>query len=190
MKTLFSPLLMAAACGLPLSALADWEIDPTHTHVSFEVGHLGLTRTPGLFRDVHGSVNFDADRIEGSSVTMTIAAGSIDTVSAPRDAALRGADWFDAERHPQIRFVSRQLRRIDATHYVIAGELTLRGKSLPVEFAATLTNRITNPFLRVPGVGFVATARVKRSDFGMDKYLGVIDDEVELKVQLELNRKS
>jgi polyisoprenoid-binding protein YceI len=187
---MLSTLMLGATCGFPLSAQADWEIDPTHTHVSFEVGHLGLTRTPGLFRDVHGSVSFDEQRIESSSVTMTISAASIDTVSAPRDAALRGADWFDAEHSPQIRFVSRQVRRVDDRHYVIAGDLTLRGRSVPVEFAATLTQRITNPFLKVPGVGFVATARVKRSDFGMNQYLGVIDDDVDLKIQLELNRKS
>lgn len=173
----------------PPMALAAWEIDPSHTHVGFQVGHLGLTHTPGIFRKVEGQVTFDDKKIEASSVAITIDAASIDTVHTQRDADLRSAPWFDVEKNPKLTFVSTSVRRIDDKNYVISGNLTIRGKTLPVDFNTVLTNRVVNPFLKVPVVGFVGNARIKRSDFGMTQYLAVIADEVELKIALELVQK-
>lgn len=179
-----------AICGiLPLPAQAGWEIDPSHTHVSFQVWHLGLTQTPGVFRKVDGLVKFDDGKIEVSSVTITIDAASIDTVHPQRDADLRGAAWFDAEKHPRITFVSTAVRRIDDKNYVISGNLSIRGKTMPVDFNTTLTNRAVNPFLKVPMIGFQGSAKIRRSDFGLTQYPAVIGDEVDLKIALEMLQK-
>lgn len=191
MKSLLTAIFatIAGLCILPSAALAAWEIDPSHTHVSFQVGHLGLTHTPGIFRKVEGRVSFDDRNVEASSVAITIDAASIDTVHAQRDSDLRSAGWLDVEKNPKINFVSTAVRRIDDKNYVIAGNLTIRGKTLPVEFSTVLTNRAMNPFLKVPMVGFVGNTRIKRSDFGMTQYPAVIADEVELKIALELIQK-
>ena len=191
MKHLVASIFATMALGilLPSTALADWEIDPSHTHVSFQVGHLGLTHTPGLFRKVEGRVKFDDKNVEASSVTITIDATSIDTVHAQRDNDLRSAAWFDVEKNPTISFVSTSVRRIDDKNYVIAGNLSIRGKSIPVDFNTVLTNRAINPFLKLPMVGFVGNAKIKRSDFGMTQYPAVISDEVDLKISLELIQK-
>ena len=178
-----------AACLAPCVASAAWEIEPTHTHVSFEVEHMGMSHTPGIFRKVDSSVKFDEKKVELSSVLVSIDTASVDTAVAQRDAALRSADWFDAERNPQITFASKSVRRIDENHYVISGDLTVRGVTRPVDFNTVLTARTTNPFLKVPAVGFVATARIKRSDFGMTQILFAVSDEVDLKIALEMNQK-
>ena len=77
------------AGGLALGTLvavptvwAGWELDPTHTHVSFDVSHLGLTQTPGIFRQVSGQVNYDDRKIESSSVSISIDTASVDTAHA------------------------------------------------------------------------------------------------------------
>lgn len=184
--TVFLSMLCALIAG---EAAAGWEIDPSHTHVSFQVGHLGLTHTPGIFRKVQGQVSFDDGKPEASSVALTIDTASIDTVHSQRDADLRGADWLDAERNPHITFVSTAVRRVDDKRFVISGDLSIRGMTLPVDFDTVLTDRAVNPFLKVPMVGFVGQARIKRSDFGMTQYPAVIADEVELKIALELLRK-
>ncbi|MDB5872961.1 MAG: putative polyprenyl-pyrophosphate binding protein [Ramlibacter sp.] len=189
MKSLSALVALAASALLPAVGQAAWEFDPSHTHVSFEVGHLGLTRTPGIFRKVQGEVKFDLATIEASKVSITIDSDSIDTAQSLRDADLRKEDWFDAGRNPKITFVSRSVKALDAKNFIVTGDLTLRGVTRPVDFKATLTNVITNPFLKVPAVGFVATASVKRTDYGMAKFLQVIDDEVLLKIQLEMNNK-
>ena len=163
-------------------------MEPSHTNVSFEVGHLGLTQTPGVFRKFESTVRLDDSAVERSQVTLSIDASSVDTFDATRDAALRGADWFDVDAYPKITFVSRTVKKVDAANLSIAGDLTVRGKTVPVVFDARLTNRIVNPFLKVPTVGFVATAHVDRTAFGMTQYLPVVSGDVTLKIQVELNK--
>ena len=191
MKRLFASLFATTAIGglLPSTAIAAWEIDPSHTHVSFQVGHLGLTHTPGIFRKVEGRVQFNDKNVEASSVSITIDAASIDTVHGQRDSDLRSDAWFDVEKNPRITFVSTSVRRIDEKNYAISGNLSIRGKSLPVDFSMMLTNRAINPFLKLPMVGFVGNTKIKRSDFGMVQYPAVISDEVDLKIALELIQK-
>lgn len=189
LSLLVPAFLLAVAGGSPGVACAAWEIDPAHTHVSFQVGHLGISHTPGVFRKVEGTLVFDDKSVEASRVTITIDTASIDTVHERRDADLRTANWFDAEKNPKITFVSTAVRRVDASNYVISGNLTIRGKTMPVAFNTVLTNRLVHPFLKVPVIGFAGSARVKRSDFGMTQYLAVISDEVDLRIALELVQK-
>lgn len=179
----------AAISLLPAIAMAAWTIEPTHTNVTFEVDHLGLTKTPGQFRKFSAEVFLDEEQIEKSRVSFTVDANSIDTLVGTRDSELRRADWFDAERHPEITFVSKSVKRAEDGNIVISGDLTIRGKTLPVDFNARMTKQIVNPFLKIPSVGLVATARIKRTDFGMTKFLAAVADEVELRLQTELNKK-
>ncbi len=189
MKTFMLRYAALALCPfVPGLAFADWAIEPSHTNVSFEVGHLGLTQTPGVFRKFESTIRFDDQDIEHSQITLSIDTASVDTYESTRDAALRGPDWFDAARYPTITFASRSVKRVDATNFAVAGDLTVHGKTVPVTFDAHLTNRIVNPFLKVPAVGFVATAHVDRTAFGMTQYLPVVSGDVALKIQVELNK--
>jgi polyisoprenoid-binding protein YceI len=184
------PLLATAAvAALSAPAMAAWEVDPTHTHISFQVSHLQLTKTPGIFKRFNATLDFDEKKIEHSSVRFVIDASSIDTAHEGRDKDLQGPDWFDAAANPSITFVSNKVRPAGGNRYFIDGNLSLRGKSVPVTFSARLTNRAENPFLKIPAVGFEATATIKRSAFGMASYLAAISDEVELRVALELLKK-
>ena len=185
---LFSSIALLAMAILPRASMAAWEIEPSHTHVSFAVGHMGLTHTPGLFRSVSGTVNFDDRNITASSVSLSMDTASVDTAHAQRDEVLRSADWLNAQAYPKITFVSTGVQRIDATHYVVAGNLSVRGKSVPVSFNTTMTGPVMNPFLKVPSVGFSGTAHVSRSAFGMQTFLPVVADDVELIFQLEMNK--
>jgi polyisoprenoid-binding protein YceI len=180
---------LAAIALFPGFAIAGWEIEPTHTNVTFEVDHLGLTKTPGQFRKFSADVFLNENKIEESRVNFTVDANSIDTTAIVRDGELRRAAWLDAEQHPNITFVSKTVKRSEDGRIVISGDLTIRGKTLPVDFNARLTEIINNPFLKVPSVGLVATARIKRTDFGMTKFLPAVADEVELRLQTELNKK-
>ncbi|MFZ4873837.1 YceI family protein [Janthinobacterium sp. Mn2066] len=185
---IFTSIAFAAIAILPRASMAAWQIEPTHTNVSFAVGHMGLTHTPGMFRSISGTVNFDENNVAASSVSLSMDTASIDTANAQRDAALRSADWFNAQAYPKITFVSTGVQRVDATHYAVAGNLTVRGKTLPVTFNTIMTGPVMNPFLKVPSVGFSGSAHVSRSAFGMLGYLPVVADDVELIFQLEMNK--
>lgn len=183
-------LVLAVSVLLPLQALAAWDVEPSHTHISFAVGHLGLTQTPGIFRKFDALLNFDDKHVEASKVTLTIDASSVDTNSEERDKHLRGADWLDVTNNPKIVFASQSVRHVADNRYAIAGLLTIRGKSLPVEFQTVLTNRGTNPWTKAPVIGFAGTTKIKRSDFGLTSFIPAVADEVDLNIQLEVFQKS
>ncbi|RKR45149.1 YceI family protein [Paraburkholderia sp. BL17N1] len=172
------------------SARAPWTFEPAHTHISFSVRHLGLTRTPGIFRRFDAHLAFDDQRIEASSVSFEIDAASIGTAFDMRDEHLRGADWLDAQTHPKIIFGSRAVRRAEERQYVIDGDLTIRGITLPATFDASLIDRAVNPWTLGPVVAFEATASISRSAYGMDAIPHALADNVRLKIAAEVTRQA
>jgi len=167
---------------------AAWVIEPAHTHISFSVRHLGLTSTPGVFKRFAAQLRFDDQNIEASSVMFEVETASIDTALEMRDAHLRGADWFDAQAYPKAIFASRVVRRVGNDLYVIDGDLTLRGVTLPVVFNAQFAGRAVNPWTQAPVVGFEALAVISRSAFGMGAFPGALSDDVRLRIETELTK--
>ena len=172
------------------SAPVRWTLEPAHTHVSFSVRHLGLTRTPGIFRRFNAQLAFDDLRIEVSGISFEIEATSIDTAFAIRDKHLRGTDWLDVQTHPKILFVSREVRPAAGRQYVIDGDLTIRGITLPVSFDTTLTDCAVNPWTLGPVIGLEATADISRSAYGMDAIPHALSDNVRLKIETEITRQA
>jgi len=172
-----------------LTTSTTWAIDPAHAHIGFSVRHLGLTSTPGVFKRFSAELKFDDQRIDASSVLFDIDIASIDTALELRDQHLRGADWFDAQTHPRAVFVSRTVRPSEAG-FVIEGDLTLRGITLPTTFNAALTGRAVNPWTNAPVVGFEAAATISRASYGMGAFPGALSDEVRLTVALELTAQN
>ncbi|SPO54627.1 YceI family protein [Pseudomonas sp. JV551A1] len=186
MRTTQSETIPVEASAALSSAV--WTLDPAHTHIGFTVRHLGLTRTPGIFKRFSGQFAFDDLNIEASSGTFEVDAASIDTALDLRDEHLRGSEWFDVQAYPKIVFVSRAVRHIEGRQYVIDGDLTLRGITLPIAFNMTLIDRAVNPWTQAPVVGFEAVAGISRSAYGMSAFPGALSDEVRLAVSIELVR--
>jgi polyisoprenoid-binding protein YceI len=115
----------------PLNAAGSYDIDPMHTSVGFEVGHMGLSRIQGRFNNVSGKVEVDPQNLNKSSVQVTIKVDSVDTAVAPRDAHLRTADFFEVEKYPVITFKSTKIRKSN-TGYIADGILTIKDVSKPV----------------------------------------------------------
>src|SRR5207302_7315827 len=111
-----------------------WTIDPAHTEVGFAVRHLMISTVKGRFADVKGAVEFADGANPKLEVTLGVA--SIDTREDKRDAHLRSADFFDAEKYPEIRFVSTKTVRTDGG-WKITGNLTMHGVTKPVTLNAT-----------------------------------------------------
>jgi polyisoprenoid-binding protein YceI len=115
----------------PLNAAGSYDIDPMHTSVGFEVGHMGLSQIHGRFNKVAGKVEVDPKHLDKSSVNVTIQTASVDTAVAPRDAHLRTADFFDVEKYPTIMFKSTKIRKADKG-YVADGILTIKDIAKPI----------------------------------------------------------
>ena len=175
-------------------AVTTWKIDTSHAHAEFAVRHLMISTVKGRFGDVQGVVRIDDSDLSKSSVDVKIGVGSIDTREPQRDAHLRSADFFDAERFPEITFKST---RIEGTgdSFTVTGDLTIRDTTRPVILDVTAEGRGKDPW-GGERAGFSATGKIKRSDFGLtwNQLLetgGVaVGDDVRISVDVELIRQN
>src|SRR3954454_3060839 len=116
--------------------LADgsWRLDPARSSVTFHVRHFyGLMTVKGEFADYESTLDLGA----APAVELTIQATSLDTKLAKRDAHLRSKDFFDVERHPQVRFVSDSAA-FDGDTLRVRGQLHAANRQIPLELDATV----------------------------------------------------
>src|SRR4051812_39150519 len=115
-----------------------WSLDPSHSEILFKVKHMMISTVTGQFKKFDASVETEADDFTNAKVQFNADVDSVDTNNAQRDGHLKNGDFFDAENHPQLNFVSSKLEKIDNENYKMHGTLTMRGVSkeitLDVEF--------------------------------------------------------
>lgn len=162
--------------------------DPAHTMVTAKVRELGLFASTVRFNKVEARLRFDPVSPGASHVAVSIDPASINSGSRQFDRQLSGEGWFEAEKFPKITFVSDRLDVGDGVHGTLAGTLTLRGVTRPVILSVTLKGADRN-LPSAARMGFSASTRIRRSDFGMIRLPGLIGDEVELTVDAEFARK-
>jgi len=167
-----------------------WKVDPSHSHAEFAVRHLMISTVKGRFAEVTGTLTGDETAPEQAAIELTIPVAGIDTRESQRDAHLRSADFFDADRHPAITFRSATIVR-DGRDFTVTGDLTIRGVTRPVVLQVEAGGRARDPWGN-ERLGFTATTRLNRKDFGLHwnqalETGGVlVGDEVKVTVELEL----
>ncbi len=142
-----------------------WNIDPSHSIVSFVARHLVITKVRGTFGDVSGAVVIADDKL-ASTVQATIGMDSITTGDEGRDGHLKSADFFDVETYPTMTFVSTGIRG-DGSEYVLTGDLTIKGVSKSIELDLEFEGVSPDPWGGTR-VGFSATGEINRRDFGLN----------------------
>jgi polyisoprenoid-binding protein YceI len=111
-----------------------WRLDPARSSVAFHVRHFyGLMTVKGEFADYDGTLELGAT----PAVELTLQANSLDTKLAKRDEHLRSEDFFDVERHPQVRFISDSAT-FDGETLRVCGQLHAAGRQIPLELDATV----------------------------------------------------
>ncbi|MCO1581147.1 YceI family protein [Crossiella sp. SN42] len=151
---------------LSLSELTgDYAIDATHSRVGFVARHAMVTKVRGAFNEFDGRIKVDGDNPANSSVAVTIDAASIDTRNAQRDEHLRGSDFLELEKFPQIRFVSTSVAQ-DGEDFALTGDLTIKDVTRPVTIDFTFEGTAKDPFGNTR-VGFEGTTTISRKDFGI-----------------------
>jgi len=187
--TLRSAVLAATLALAPAAALAEWAIDPAHTHVSFTVNHLGFSDVKGMFREFDAEVSFDPEDLAATSVTFTIAAASVDTLWDPRNENIRSGDFLDVAHHPEITFVSTAVEPTGEGTATVAGELTIKGVTNPVTLDATLNAIGPNPFNAEQEIaGFTLTGEIDRTAFGIGFGAPAIGAVMPVTINVELTR--
>ncbi len=188
-KTSWSRPALAALALLVASAARadDYTVDPAHTAVTFRVSHLGLSWTHGRFNDVSGTFRFDKAAPARASFTLTVKADSLDTGNARRDGHLKSPDFFNVKQFPLMTFKSRSVKEVKGG-YQVTGDFTLHGQTKAITFLLQGGKDAQFP----PGTkrtGFSTDLVLKRSDYGMDKMLQAVGDNVHIAVSFEGTKK-
>lgn len=179
------PLLLLAALASTATLAADqFTIDPNHTLPVFEVSHLGFSTQRGRFDHTAGNISLDLVKQTGT-VELTIDANSINMGQTQWNDHLKSADFFDTARFPTITFKSATLQFADGKPVAAEGTLTLLGVSKPVKLKIERFTCGVNPIAMKSLCAADIETTLKRSEFGMTKYLPGIGDEVRVLVPVE-----
>lgn len=163
---------------------AAYKVDGDHAHVVFRISHMGFSYTYGRFNQIDGSFDFNAADASANKVTLEIATASLDTQVAARDKHLRSPDFFSAKEFPKITFVSSAWKSAGGQAFDVTGKLSLHGVSKEITIRVDFMKEGKGPQGKYRA-GFSSDFTIKRSDFGMKKWLPGIGDEVKLMLSLE-----
>lgn len=160
-------------------------VDPVHSTAVFRIGHLGVAAMWGTFNEPTGSFTIDLANPSASVIDISVSAEKVDTANEGRDRHLKSPDFFNAKQFPTLAFVSKSFEKTGEKTFAVAGELTMLGVTKPV--SVTLEYLGEGETRQGYKAGFEATFTIKRSEFGMTKYLegNAIGDEVKLVVAVE-----
>lgn len=183
-----TPLILALGLTLAPTARAAVEtfnIDNTHSFANWEVRHV-VARTSGTFWDVKGKVMLDTDNIARSSVDATISIYSLNSSHLRRDVHVLTDEFLDARNYPEMKFVSTTVKPATADKGTLTGQLTLHGVTKPVTLNYEILGMGQDPWGGMR-IGFQATTRINRSDYGITKYTptGPVGNEVEITLLIE-----
>jgi polyisoprenoid-binding protein YceI len=181
--SLFAALLLAA--GAVHADPVRYDLDPNHTQVEFSWNHFGFSNITGRFDKVEGNFQFDPVDPTRSSIDVTIPIASIDTGVGALDEHLQSPDFFDAGQFPVATFKSSKVERVDAHSLKVSGELTIHGVSKPAVLDVTINKVGEHPMARRAAAGFDARTTIKRSDFGISKYVPNVSDDIVIAITSE-----
>lgn len=194
MKRTISLLAIAIAFGAHTVFAADYDVDPAHTSVGFNIRHM-VSHVNGTFKDFTGNFSFDAKKPSASVVDFSVKTESIDTQNEKRDKHLRSADFFDVEKFPNMTFKSTKVTPAGKNKYKVTGDLTLHGVTRPETFDIEFGGEMKDPWGN-QRAGFSATGTINRKNYGiiwnkaLDTGAVMLGDDVNVAIQVEATQKA
>jgi polyisoprenoid-binding protein YceI len=185
MKAATLAAIATLATALPAFAeLETYTVDPMHTKPTYEVSHLGYSMQRGRFNKASGKITLDTAAKKGSA-DITIETASIDSGVPKLDEHLRGEDFFNAAKNPQVTFKSSSFTFDGDKVKSASGDLTMNGITKPVTLTANMFSCGPHPMTKKKQCGADLTTTVKRSEWGMKYALPVLGDDVTLRIPVE-----
>jgi polyisoprenoid-binding protein YceI len=178
------------------AAPTEWTLDVAHTQVGFRVRHMMVSWTRGHFGKFAGTVHFEEGKPESLRAEVEIETASIDTNDEKRDGHLRSADFFDAEKYPKVRFVSRSSKAKGSDGLLVEGDLTIRDVTRPVTIEVSDIGPAGKDPWGQTHRGAAAVAKISRKDFGLNWNAALetggvlVGDEIQIQLDIELLAKS
>ena len=162
-------------------------VESTHALIGWKVDHFGFNDYFGIFGNPTGTLKLDTADPAKSSVSIDIPISGLVTASDGLTGHMKTPDFFNAAVHPSAKFVSTMVK-VDGTKAMIHGDLTILGVTKPVVLDAKLSGAGINFRSKKETVGFHATASIKRSEWGMGKYVPAVGDKVDLDISVAFEK--
>ncbi len=171
--------------------MTKWKIDTAHSQIQFKVKHLVVTTVSGTFGKFDAGMDWSGGDLTDAKINFTAEVDSINTGNAQRDGHLKAEDFFNASKYPEIKFVSKSVKKIDNENYKVEGDLSLRDVTKPVTLNVVYGGTVKNPYNMIVA-GFDITGKINRSDFGLKWTASteagqlVVSDDVRLDITVEM----
>lgn len=167
MRSILRITVLAAACA-GLASAETYSVDTAHSDISFKVRHMGISNVTGKFEKFGGTFSVDPKNVKATTGNLTIDVNSINTSNPKRDGHLKGEDFFDAAKYPEIKYVSKEVRDVnekDST-CTLVGDLTIHGITKEVALKVK-GGGIMNDGWGNERAAFVASGKINRFDYGL-----------------------
>lgn len=172
-----------------------WNLDPAHSELGFKVKHMMISNVSGSFEKFDINVETEETDFSAASIVFTADLDSISTGNVDRDSHLKSADFFDAQNHPTMRFVSTNFARKDDGEYVLNGNLTIRELTRPVSLDVEFGGIGKDPWGNEKA-GFTITGKINRTDFKLNWNAALeaggvlVGEEVKLHGEIQLVKQA
>lgn len=190
-STLFAAAIASATAVTPVFA-ETWVPDPTHTDVVITWNHAGFSMQTAKFHEVEGTLEFEAGNVADAKADFSVMVSSVDSGVEMLDTELVGAQFFDAENYPAIRFVSTSVEQTGDMTVRATGDLTIKDVTKPATFDITIHNMGEHPvgqlfdYYKGEWLGMTATTTINRSEFGVAAFIPVGSDEIDIQINTEM----
>ena len=166
-----------------------WGLDPMHSEINFKVKHMMIANVTGGFTKFDVNATTEGDEFSKAKINFTADINSINTNNEQRDGHLKSADFFDAEKFPQIKFESTSLNKKSDDEFQMNGNLTIKDVTKPVSLQVNFGGIGKDPYGNTKA-GFTIEGKINRKDFGLNwnaalETGGMLVGE-ELKIQSEI----
>ncbi|MGE5519904.1 MAG: YceI family protein [Candidatus Dadabacteria bacterium] len=172
-----------------------WKVDPAHTEIQFKVKHLMITTVTGHFKKFDIEVETENDDFNTASrILFTADVDSIETNNAQRDTHLKSNDFFNADKHPQIKFVGKKFEG-SGDDIKLHGDLTIRDVTKPITLNVEFGGIVVDPYGQTKA-GFTVTGKVLRKDFNLtwdavtEAGQVVVSNEIKISCEVQLVKQA
>ncbi len=189
-KAVILNLVIVVGLGAGVRGADTYNLDPAHSTIGFAVSHMVINTVKGKFNEFTGTVAVESSGIQEAKGT--IQAKSVDTGVARRDADLKSANFFDADKYPTITFQSKRAEK-KGDDTVLVGDFTMHGVTKELSLPVTVKGPVKDPWGN-SRIGLQARAKIDRRDYGLlyNKTLEtgglVVGHEVEIEINAEAVR--
>ncbi len=181
-RMLLAALLLAS--GTANAGALTYKLDANHTMVLASWDHFGYSHPVAYFGQADGTLVYDAGKPAASRVQVRLPLSGLDALIPELTEHLRSADFFDAQKYPDVIFRSTQVEASGEDRLKVTGDLTIRGVTRPVVLEVTL-NKAGQGRNGQPKIGFDASTSIRRSEFGIARFIPNVSDQVDLRISTE-----